>query len=168
MLGSASWTEWRELNEEMIRVIRFWDQEKVPLVAGFDWAYDLNSLHYEPVRADGIGYVTHPYANKRSQPWEPKWEENFAFAAGKWPLIATEWGFEPKEGEVIDDNHYGPRITRFLESHGISWVAWAYDAEWGPRMMKSFDGYRTNGFGDFVRDVLHRPPAPIPAKEAAK
>ena len=63
MLGSESWTEWRELIEEMIRVIRYWDRERIPLVAGFDWAYDLNSLHYEPVRGEGIGYVSHPYAN---------------------------------------------------------------------------------------------------------
>ncbi len=94
MLGSVSWAEWRELNEEMISVIRYWDKERIPLVAGFDWAYDLDYLHYEPVRAEGIGYVTHPYPNKRGQPWEPRWEENFAFAADKYPAtVATEIGF---------------------------------------------------------------------------
>ncbi|HET7535075.1 MAG TPA: cellulase family glycosylhydrolase, partial [Candidatus Didemnitutus sp.] len=103
MLGTMSWTEWRELNEEMIGVIRFWDKERIPLVAGFDWAYDLNPLHYEPVRAENIGYIVHPYAHKRTQPWEPKWEENFAFASGKYPIIATEWGFGLKDGEVVDD-----------------------------------------------------------------
>ncbi len=168
MLGAMSWTEWRELNEEMIGVIRAFDQERIPLVAGFDWAYDLNPLHYEPVRAEGIGYVTHPYAHKRTQPWEPKWEENFAFAAGKYPIIATEWGFGLKDGEVVDDNHYGNRITRFLESHGISWTAWVYDPHWGPPMLKSFDGPVLNGFGEFVKQALHRPPAPMPAKDAAK
>jgi len=161
MLGTMTWTEWRELNEEMIGVIRYWDKEHVPLVAGFDWAYDLNSLHYEPVRAAGIGYVTHPYANKRSQPWEPKWEENFAFAANTYPLIATEFGFGLKEGEVVDDNHYGNRLTRFLEQRGISWMAWVFDPEWGPRMLKSFDGYALTGFGEFVKEAMHRPPATI-------
>ena len=159
MLGGETWTEWRELNEEMIRVIRYWDKETIPLVAGFDWAYDLNNLHYEPVRAEGIGYVTHPYANKRSQPWEPKWEENFAFAAERYPLIATEWGFQLKEGEVVDENHYGNRLTRFLEQHGISWMAWVFDPEWGPRMLKSFDGYALNGTGEFFKKAMHRPPA---------
>ena len=159
MLGSESWTEWRELIEEMIRVIRYWDRERIPLVAGFDWAYDLNSLHYEPVRAEGIGYVTHPYANKRPQPWEPRWEENFAFAADKYPLIATEIGFGFKGDEAVDDNHYGNRITRFLEQRGISWLAWVYDPEWTPSMLKSFEGFTLTGCGEFFKQAMHRPPA---------
>lgn len=159
MLGEMSWTEWRDLNEEMIGVIRAIDQETIPLVAGFDWAYDLDFLRYEPVRAENIGYVTHPYANKRSRPWEPKWEENFAFAAARWPMIATEIGFSLKPGEVVDDDHYGNRITRFLEEHGIGWMAWAYDPEWGPQLLKSWDGFQLTGSGEFFKMALHRPPA---------
>ena len=60
----------------MIGVVRYWDKEAIPLVAGFDWAYDLTPLRYEPVRAQGVGYVVHPYPNKRPQPWEPRWEED--------------------------------------------------------------------------------------------
>ena len=168
MLGSMSWMEWRELNEEMIRLVRSWDKERIPLVAGFDWAYDLNSLHYDPVRAEGIGYVTHPYANKRSQPWEPKWEENFAFAADRYPVIATEIGFGLKEGEVVDDTHYGNRITRFLEQRGISWMAWVFDPEWGPRMLKSFDGFALTGSGEFFKQAMHRPPAGVPVADPKK
>lgn len=165
MLGSMSWTEWRNLNEEMIDLIRFWDKERIPLVAGFDWAYDLDFVHYEPVRADGIGYVTHPYANKRTRPWEPKWEENFGFVADKYPMIATEIGFDTKPGEVVDDDHYGNRITRFLESHGISWCAWVFDPEWGPAMLKTWKGYELSGGGEFFKAAMHRPPATKPAAE---
>ncbi|HTL68743.1 MAG TPA: glycoside hydrolase family 5 protein [Lacunisphaera sp.] len=167
MLGTMSWAEWRELNEEMIGVIRYWDKETIPLVAGFDWAYDLDPLHYDPVRAEGIGYVTHPYANKRPQPWEPKWEENFAFAARRYPVIATEWGFDLKDGETIDADHYANRLTRFLEERGISWVAWDFDPEWGPRMLKSFDGFALTGFGQFAKEAMHRPPAPLLEKGKA-
>lgn len=167
MLGNLSWTEWRQLNEEMIDIIRYWDKERIPLVAGFDWAYDLNPLHYEPVRADGIAYVTHPYANKRTRPWEPKWDENFGFAARQYPVIATEIGFSVKPGEVIDDDHYGNRITRYLEQHGMSWVAWCYDPKWGPQLLKSFDGYTLTGSGEFFKEALHRPPATSPATPAA-
>jgi hypothetical protein len=161
MLGDLGWSEWRELNEEMIRIIRYRNTETIPLVAGFDWAYDLDPLHYEPVRAEGIGYVTHPYANKRPQPWEPRWEENFAFAAERYPLIATEIGFGLKPGEVVDDNHYGNRITRFLEQRGISWMAWVFDPVWQPRMLTSFDGFALSGSGEFFKQAMHRPPAPL-------
>jgi len=166
MLGHVTWTEWKELNEKMIGIIRFWDKETVPLVAGFDWAYDLNPLHYEPIDADGIGYVTHPYANKRSRPWEPKWEENFGFAASTYPIMATEWGFRAPDDGVIDDDHYGNRLTRFLEERGISWVAWVYDPQWGPPMLKSFDGFEMNGFGAFVKEAMSRPAATREAEPA--
>lgn len=165
MLGTMTWTQWRELNEEMIGIIRFWDKQAIPLVAGFDWAYDLNALHYEPVRADNIGYVTHPYANKRTPPWEPKWEENFGFAASTYPVIATEFGFQLKDGEKVDDDHYGNRITRYLEQRGISWMAWCFDPEWGPRMLKSFDGFALTGSGEFFKEALHRPPAVTAVEE---
>ena len=165
MLGAMSWSQWRDLNEEMIGVIRYWDRQTIPLVAGFDWAYDLAPMRYDPIRAEGIGFVTHPYANKRKQPWEPKWEEDFAFAADKYPLIATEIGFELKPGEVVDDNHYGNRITRFLEERGISWMAWVFDPNWGPRMLKSFDGFELAGDGEFFKQAMHRAPAMPPAKQ---
>ena len=75
----------KQINENIISLIRSYDAETIPLVAGFDWAYDLTPIINEPINAEGIGYVTHPYDNKRSQPWEPKWEENFGFASGKYP-----------------------------------------------------------------------------------
>ena len=166
MLGTLSWADWREMNEEMIGVIRYWDKETIPLVAGFDWAYDLDAVHYDPVRAQGIGYVTHPYANKRGQPWEPRWEEDFAFVADRYPVIATEIGFGLKPGEAVDDAHYGNRITRFLEQRGISWMAWVYDPEWEPKMLESFDGFRLSGSGEFFKQAMHRPAAPLAAKPA--
>jgi endoglucanase len=160
MLGTLSWSEWRELNEEMIGVIRYWDKDAIPLVAGFDWAYDLDPIRYDPVRAEGIGYVTHPYANKRPPPWEPKWEENFAFAAERYPVIATELGFGLKSGDPVDDNHYGNRITRFLEQRGISWLAWVFDPDWGPPLLRSFDGFPLTPSGEFFKAALHRAPTP--------
>ena len=136
LFGSMSWAEWKDLNEKIIRLIRAYDKEVIPLVAGFDWAYDLTPLHFEPINAKGIGYVSHPYSMKRKKPWPEKWEENFGFAAGNYPIIATEIGFRLKEGDVIDENHYGPIIINYLESRGISWMAWLFDPEWHPHMFK--------------------------------
>jgi len=161
MLGAMSWTQWRELNEEMIGVIRFWDKDAIPLVAGFDWAYDLTPLRYEPIRAEGVGYVVHPYPFKRPQPWEPRWEEDYAFAAGSYPVIATEIGFGVKPGEADDADHYGVRITRFLEERGISWVAWVFDPLWGPPLLQSFDGFVPSGSGAFFKKAMHGEPAPL-------
>jgi endoglucanase len=154
--GSMTWSDWKQLNEEIIRLIRAYDRETIPLVAGFDWAYDLCYLRYEPVDAAGIGYVTHPYANKRKPPWEPKWEENFGFAADRYPVIATEFGFGIRGNEKVDDNHYANLITRYLENRGISWIAWVFDPDWHPRLFKSWETYELTGAGEFFKKALHR------------
>jgi endoglucanase len=154
MLGSMTWTEWRKINEDLIRLIRAVDSRTIPLVAGFDWAFDLTPLKYEPVEAEGIGYVTHPYAIKRSQPWEPKWEENFGFAADRWPVVATEFGFRSEKDKPAGPDDYGNRIVRYLEGRGISWIGWVYDADWHPPLLESWDGYPLTGSGEFFKKAL--------------
>jgi aryl-phospho-beta-D-glucosidase BglC (GH1 family) len=154
-LGSMTWAEWKGINEKIIELIRSFDKETIPLVAGFDWAYDLSPLHDDPINAEGIGYVTHPYENKRTQPWEPKWEENFGFAADKYPVVATEFGFGLRQGQTINAQHYGNRIISYLESKGISWMCWVYDPEWGPRLLKSWDTYELTESGDFFKKAMH-------------
>jgi hypothetical protein len=157
-LGSVSWAEWKKINENIIHLIRAFDTETIPLVAGFDWAYDLTPLHDDPINAEGIGYVTHPYPNKRSLPWEPKWEEDFGFAAGRYPIIATELGFDMQPGAATaGPNDYGNAITHYLEGRGISWMAWVFDPEWGPRLLKSWDGFQLTGSGEFIKQALDRP-----------
>ena len=153
-LGSMSWTEWKTINENIINLIRSFDKETIPLVAGLDWAYDLTPILIEPVNAEGIAYVSHPYEFKRSQPWEPKWEENFGFAAQQYPVVVTEFGFGLRQGQTIDENHYGNRIIKYLESKGIGWVCWVFDPEWGPRMLKSWDTYELTESGEFFKKAM--------------
>jgi hypothetical protein len=154
-LGHCSWSDWKEIIENTIDLIRAYDKEAVPLVAGFDWAYDLTPLNEEPINAEGIGYVVHPYEGKRTAPREPKWEENFGFAAGTYPVIATEFGFELAPGETLNEDHYGYRIIRYLESRGISWACWDFDPQWGPRILKSWDPYALTPSGEFFKKAMH-------------
>ena len=153
-LGSMSWSDWKQLNEEMIGVIRAFDTNTIPLVAGLDWAYDLTPLNIEPINAEGIGYVTHPYPNKRSQPWPPKWEEDFGFAAARYPIIATEIGFSAPKGTVLKDDDYGPLIVNYLEGKGISWTAWCFDPEWGPTLLQNWD-FELTSSGEFFKQAMH-------------
>jgi endoglucanase len=151
-LGPISWDYWKKTNENLIQLIRAYDNETIPLVAGFDWAYDLTPLHIAPINAERIGYVTHPYPNKRSQPWPQKWEEDFAFAADKYPVIATEIGFTARDKQVRDE--YGKEIITFLESKGISWLWWVFDPDWGPPMFESWDTYKLTEGGEFYKKAV--------------
>jgi len=154
-LGTMTWPEWKKINENIINLIQSFDTETIPLVAGFDWAYDLTPLHIDPVNAEGIGYVSHPYEHKRQKPWEPKWEENFGFAADKYPVLVTEFGIGVQPGQTIDEEHYGYKIIDYLESKGIGWVCWVFDPEWGPRMMKSWDTYELTEGGAFFKKAMY-------------
>jgi aryl-phospho-beta-D-glucosidase BglC (GH1 family) len=168
-LGSMTWDEWRDINEQMISLIRAYDKETIPLVAGLDWAYDLAPLRDSPVRAQGIGYVTHPYPNKRSQPWPAKWEEDFGFAAARYPMLATEIGFSDRWGSKADIDAYGPEITKYLDSKGIGWIVWCFDPEWGPTMISSWDTFELTGEGKFFSaEMKAKGSAPAPPPPVTK
>lgn len=154
-LGSVSWSDWKKLNEGLIQLIRTFDKEAIPLVAGFDWAYDLTPLNLEPINAEGIGYVVHPYPWKRSKPYEPKWDENFGFAAQKYPIVATEIGFNPTKADSPDAG-YGEAIVKFLEDRGISWTAWCYDPDWDPQLIKDFDGKELTESGELFSKAMKK------------
>jgi hypothetical protein len=77
----------------MITIIRGYGCQAIPLVAGFNWAYDLTDVATNPINKEGIGYVSHPYPMKRNKPWEDQWTKDWGFVADKYPLILTEIGF---------------------------------------------------------------------------
>ena len=152
-LGSMTWSEWREINEEMIKLIRAFDKETIPLVAGLDWAYDLTPLNYDPVNAEGIGYVSHPYGHKRTPPYEAKWDEDFGFASSKYPVFATEFGFVLGDLSMDANRDYGERIIKFLEERGISWAWWVFDPDWYPQMFKSWKDSTLTDNGKFFKET---------------
>jgi aryl-phospho-beta-D-glucosidase BglC (GH1 family) len=154
-LGTMSWSEWKTINENVIHLIRAYDTEKIPLVAGLDWAYDLTPLNIEPINAEGIGYVTHPYPFKRTPPYEPKWDEDFGFAAQRYPVVATEFGFGLGKEGMAENGEYGKTIINYFEKKNISWVCWCFDPEWGPRLLKSWN-YDLTEAGEFFKQAMQR------------
>jgi aryl-phospho-beta-D-glucosidase BglC (GH1 family) len=168
-LGPINWMEWKRMVEEEIAIIRAYNPQAIPLVGGFDWAYDLTPLRVAPINAPGIGYTVHPYDNKRSQPWTPKWEEDFGFAAATYPVVATEFGgFQTPgakppanaTGRALDSYAYGPEIFGYLEKKGISWIVWCFDPEWGPTLIKDWT-YALSPSGEFVKQAMKGSVPPI-------
>ena len=157
-LGTVSWSEWKEFNEEVIGVIYAHDRDVIPLVAGFNWAYSLTPVRVEPIEAEGIGYVTHPYPQKVEAPWEEKWERDYGFVADQYPVFATEFGFilEDEPGAhipAIGDEEYGKVITDYFANKGISWAAWCFDPDWGPHLISDWD-YTPTVSGAFFKSVM--------------
>ena len=63
--GLCTWSQWKEIMEEAIVVIRANGAKNIPLVAGFNWAYDLMDVRMDPIKYPGVAYVSHPYPQKR-------------------------------------------------------------------------------------------------------
>ncbi len=159
-LGTCSWGEWKTICEDIIHIIQANNPEAIPLVAGFNWAYDLTPIAAEPINIAGIAYVSHPYPMKRSQPWEPQWEKDFGFAAEKYPIFCTEIGFALKEEKgvhipVFGDEDYGKRITDYFDKKDISYMVWVFDPDWAPMMFKDWN-YEPTRQGKFFKTLLQK------------
>lgn len=163
--GKASWSEWKTVNEALIDIVYAHDTKVIPLVAGFNWAYDLTPVKTQPIERPGIAYATHPYPQKTSQTPLSKsenftlWQRDWGFAADTYPIIATELGWVQADGygahiPVINDGSYGPQIVEFMEQRHISWVAWVFDPQWSPTMISDWQFTPTEQGAFFKQQML--------------
>ncbi len=159
-------------------MIRRIDERAIILVGGFDYAYDLTAVREDPVRYPGIAYVSHPYPQKRGQPWEPQWERDWGFVADRYPVVATEFGFMSADGRgahvpVIGDETYGNALIAYFEKKGISWTAWVFDPQWSPQLVDDWS-YTPTRQGRLFREKLQQlnvgasAPQPRPAASPAQ
>ncbi len=164
-LGKADWSTWREMLEEYVDLIHAYNKKAIPLVAGYNWAYDLTPVAAAPVRREGIAYAIHPYPQK-AKPTDPTrenffamWEKTWGYVADRYPVIATELGWA-KETDysahvpvINNDGTYGPNIIEFMGRKGISYTVWVFDPDWSPVMIKDWN-YTPSEQGEFFRDAM--------------
>lgn len=160
-LGTCTWPEWKGLMENLIQTIRANGGTAVPLVAGFNFAYDLTPVATDPIKADGIGYVSHPYPMKARPPWDEHWTRDWGFVAKKYPVFLTEIGFlEPDApggyNPIVGDERYGKAITSYCAGHGISYTVWCFDPHWSPTLIKDWNFTPTRA-GAFFKQALQTP-----------
>jgi hypothetical protein len=162
-LGRLDWTQWKPILEEIVGIVRANDPSSVVVVAGLDWAYELREVMASPIDAPGVAYASHPYPQKREEPWEPKWEADWGHVAAKYPVFVTELGFDRK-GSVpfIGSSRYGREIVGYMQKKGMSWAAWCFDADWGPTLIRDWSFTPTEEGELFRAAMLGRP---LPAGE---
>ena len=159
-LGTCSWAQWKELMEETITIIRAHGAKAIPLVAGFNWAYDLTEVKRNPIAAEGIAYVSHPYPMKRSKPWEEQWTKDWGYVSETYPVFLTEIGFCGKDDRgahipVISDESYGEAITKYCEQRSISYTVWVFDPQWAPMLIEDWKFTPTRQ-GKFFKKALQQ------------
>lgn len=174
-MGECSWEDWRTTLEKLIAAIRAEGAKTVPLVAGFDFAYDLKPVATSPIRAEGIGYVSHPYPGKIDDPaeWEKKWTTDWGFISEKYPIILTEIGFqfahEPGGYDPINGTEeYVDKITAYCTSRGISYTVWCFDPHWVPKLINDWNYTPTPSGELFRRAMLKALPPSAAAPDAVR
>jgi endoglucanase len=162
-LGKLTWTQWKPILEEIVGIVRANDRSSIVVVAGLDWAYELRDVLANPIDAPAVAYVSHPYPQKREEPWEPKWEADWGHVAATYPVFVTVLGFDRK-GSVpfIGTSRYGRAIVGYMERKGMSWAAWCFDVDWGPTLIRDWSFTPTEEGELFRAAMLGRP---LPATE---
>jgi len=143
-LGEITWTQWKGMLEQIIDTIRAIDPKALCMVAGFNWAYDLTPVATEPIERENVVYVSHPYPQKRDQPWEEQWEKDFGYVADKYPVFLTEMGYCLPEDSgshipVMSTDVYAEHITKYIEDKGMSYTVWCFDPYWAPMLIADWD-----------------------------
>jgi Endoglucanase len=164
-LGWIDWETWRQMLEAYIDLIRSNNKNAIPLVAGFNWGYDLTPVAAAPIRREGVAYAIHPYPQK-AKPQSPTrenffaaWEKTWGYVADTYPMIATELGWVKEDGYgahqpvIHNEGTYGPNIVEYMASKGISYTAWIFDPDWSPRMIDDWN-YTPSEQGEFFRQEM--------------
>jgi aryl-phospho-beta-D-glucosidase BglC (GH1 family) len=138
-LGRLDWAQWKPLVEEMVGIVRANDPSSVVVVAGLDWAYELRGVVASPIDAPAVAYASHPYPQKRAEPWEAKWEADWGHVAAKYPVFVTELGYARDGSEpFVGGARYGRAIVEFMNARHISWAAWCFDVDWVPTLVRDW------------------------------
>ena len=111
----------------------------------------LSPLPLTPINAEGIDCVTHPYANQRAPPWEPKRAEDFWFRRRD-----VSRGGHRIRGICRAGRQRGClRTGDYQTSRGqrIRWTVWCFDPEWRPSLMSNWE-YKLTPSEEFVRAAM--------------
>ncbi|MBM3759367.1 MAG: glycoside hydrolase family 5 protein [Acidobacteria bacterium] len=134
---AKQWVEWAYLLTDTVRAV---DPERVVMVGGLDWAYDLRGVHLD---LPNVIYSTHVYPNKGKQ-----WDRCFGDFAWEKPVFAGEFG------GWDEDLDWGRELLAYFDARQMGWTAWSWRDK--PHLLGT-------PFGELVKSALagaqSKPPA---------
>lgn len=156
------WISWKGFVEEVIDVIRANDPDKIALVGGLAFNYDLSYVSQYPVEKDNVAYATHPYPFKH---YNVSWEDAFGKIKEKYPVFVTEFGFDTNDNSTMPESdfemyeeyqlrgRYRDAIKSYLEEKKIGWTAWCFSHDWTTNLLINGD-YEPSESGAFFQQWL--------------
>eukprot|EP01006_Ploeotia_vitrea_P019391 TRINITY_DN51583_c0_g1_i1.p1 TRINITY_DN51583_c0_g1~~TRINITY_DN51583_c0_g1_i1.p1 ORF type:complete len:403 (+),score=19.23 TRINITY_DN51583_c0_g1_i1:29-1237(+) len=151
-INGSDWSLWLHGNgtydgmQQLYDAVRDTGADNIAVVGGLAWAYDLQGpiSGKWAVRGSNLVYNTHPYNNGVAKTGHnvsqahTHWNAYFADLTTKAPVLATEFGQFCCPGGKVNCTgalcsskgylgSYNAHLTEFMNSKGISWMAWAWD-----------------------------------------
>ena len=126
------WVDWAYVLSGAVRAV---DLERVVMVSGLDWGYDLQGV---ALKIPNVIYSTHVYRVKGKQ-----WDRCFGDRAWEVPVFAGEFGGDD------EDLAWGEKLLDYFDERAMGWTAWS----WRDKPHLQHGGQPTK-FGDLVRRRL--------------
>ena len=163
--AQISWSDWRNTAQTIVDRIREYDNQTILIVSGVNFSCDLSQVASNPVQGSNIVYDEHPYLNSNCVGTSTQtWDTLFGNPSKTVPVIVGEWGYYTPDQYIachdFDYNYnlyskgYDSTMANYLESKGISWMAWGFDTVWCPVELKGWDGYLPTQYGRFIQALL--------------
>jgi endoglucanase len=117
------------------------------------WSSNLELLNKDNLcTGKNLTQCFHGYSNQ----WPDKAKNRIEKICDFAPIFATELGYEVGGTEGGTRDSYGAPYLNYLESKGISWVAWCHSKMWGPRLIDPNSNWELSDSGKLIRDYIQK------------
>lgn len=161
--GSHAKPQWSVLRPYWTRLVTLIRRHSDNLVIATSngWGYNLQGIRDAPLADGNVAYAWHVYAGTDGND-ALSWRRNLDALDSKYPVLVTEWGFEPehKGGQRTPgaQEYVDKFVGQFLRERALHHIAWCFHPDWTPSLIKA-DWRTPTAYGELVRALLWETPA---------
>ena len=142
--GGTSWSDIKSYAEEVIGVIRSYDEDGIIIVGTPNWSQYVDQAAADPITGyDNIMYALHFYAATHKESLRNTMTA--AIDAGL-PIFVTEYGICDASGNGAIDENQANQWVSTMNSYGVSYVAWNLSNKGETSAMINCSCNKTSGF----------------------
>lgn len=142
--GGTSWSDIKSYAEEVIGVIRSYDEDGIIIVGTPNWSQYVDQAAADPITGyDNIMYALHFYAATHKESLRNTMTA--AIDAGL-PIFVTEYGICDASGNGAIDENQANQWVSTMNSYGVSYVAWNLSNKGETSAMINSSCNKTSGF----------------------
>ncbi len=142
--GGTSWSDIKSYAEEVIGVIRSYDEDGIIIVGTPNWSQYVDQAAADPITGyDNIMYALHFYAATHKESLRSTMTA--AIDAGL-PIFVTEYGICDASGNGGIDENQANQWVSTMNSYGVSYVMWNLSNKGETSAMINSGCNKTSGF----------------------